>query len=93
MHIQWDIFKKLIFKFILKEGGVKTTIKNTPGEGDGVLIRCLGHHSQTFSALKLLPADFVISFLILISFTYTTHLARRFWLTIRPKVQYDSTNP
>ncbi len=55
MHIVRDTYKKVIFKFIL---GVKTPIKKVSGGGVGVLICCLGHHSQQFSALKLLPAHF-----------------------------------
>ncbi len=50
-----EIHKKVIFKFIL---GVKTAIKKASGGGAGVLICCLGHHSRTFSTLKLLPAHF-----------------------------------
>ncbi len=85
MRIERDIRKKLIFKFILL---VKTSIKKAADRGAGVLICCLGHHSQTFSTLKLLPAHFVF----FSSFAYTTHLTQRFRLTIRPNLECDGTN-
>ncbi len=66
MHIERDIHKKLIFKFIQS---VKTPIKKSSRWRGGKLICCLGYHSRTFSALKLLPAHFYNIFpLILISF-------------------------
>ncbi len=63
MHIERDICKKVISR------GVKTFIlKKLQEGGAGILICYSGHHSQTFSALKLSSAHFVIFPLILISF-------------------------
>ncbi len=56
IHIERDVHKKLIFKFIQH---VKTPIKSSGvGEVAVVLICCLRHRSRTFSTLKLLRAHF-----------------------------------
>ncbi len=85
MNIERDICKKLI------SGVLKPALKKAPGGGAGDLICCLGHHSQTFSALKLLPAHFC-NFsphfdLICLSNSLTPPR-----LTIRSRLKYDGTN-
>ncbi len=83
MHVERNIREKLIFKFII---GVKTSIKKSCRWGCRVLICCLGHHSRTFFALKILPSHFLNFPLVLISFAWTTLLTHRFRLTIRPRL-------
>ncbi len=55
-HLLETFFPKLH----IERGELKSQfLKKLRLGGTGVLICCLGHHSQTFSALKLLPAHFV----------------------------------
>ncbi len=54
--IELDIHKKIISM------GLKPHKKKFRVGGAAVLIGCLGHHSRTFSALKLLLAHFAIFF-------------------------------
>ncbi len=60
IHIEEDIHKKTNLQ--IHSRGLRPPLKKASGGGAGIFICCLGHHSQTFSALKFLPAHFVFFF-------------------------------